>query len=77
MADSNSSTILITGATGNIGRELIKNLSAPRVSFRAMVRSSKGAEVIAGIENAEIVIADFNDSRSIADALEGVERAFY
>ena len=76
MPDSKTSTILITGATGNIGRELIKNLSAQGVPFRAMVRSSRGAELIAGIEGAEIVIADFNDSRSIADALEGVERAF-
>lgn len=66
---SESRTILITGATGNIGRELTKQLSERRIPFRAMVRSSKGAEVIAALEAAELVNGDFNDAKSIADAL--------
>jgi uncharacterized protein YbjT (DUF2867 family) len=41
MPESRTLTILITGATGNIGRELRKQLSAQKVPFRAMVRSSK------------------------------------
>lgn len=68
--------ILITGATGNIGTELAKLFSAQRVPFRAMVRSSSGADRLAGLEGAEIVIGDFNDEESIAGALKDVERAF-
>jgi uncharacterized protein YbjT (DUF2867 family) len=38
MPKSKTLTLLITGATGNIGRELTKKLSAQRVPFRAMVK---------------------------------------
>jgi FlaA1/EpsC-like NDP-sugar epimerase len=50
-------SILITGATGNIGKELIKELAARKVAFRAMVRSAKAE--IASIERAEVMIGDF------------------
>jgi uncharacterized protein YbjT (DUF2867 family) len=69
-------TILITGATGNIGRELAKRLSAQNIPFRAMVRSSKSAEELSGLQGAELVHGDFNEAKSISDALEGVHRAF-
>jgi uncharacterized protein YbjT (DUF2867 family) len=69
-------TILITGATGNIGRELAKRLSAQNIPFRAMVRSSKSAEELYRLQGAELVHGDFNEAKSISDALEGVDRAF-
>lgn len=76
MPDSKTLTILITGATGNIGSEFTKQLSAQKVPVRVMARSSKGAEAVAALEGAEVVIGDFNDAKAIADALEGVDRAF-
>jgi len=41
-----------------------------------MVRSSKARPELAAAEGAEVVIGDFNDSKSIAAALDGVDRAF-
>jgi uncharacterized protein YbjT (DUF2867 family) len=41
-----------------------------------MIRSSKGAEEVAALEGADVVIGDFNDAKSIADALKGMDRAF-
>ena len=73
---SQTPTILITGTTGNIGRELTKQLLAQRVPFRAMVRSTKGLEAFSEMEGAEIVIGDFNNAKTVADALKGIERAF-
>lgn len=73
---SNTATILITGATGNIGTELTKLLSAQNVPFRAMVRSQEDGGTLADVEGAEPVIGDFNDETSLAHALGGVERAF-
>ena len=70
------SNILITGATGNIGSELAKQLSAQGVPFRAMVRSLKGTEALAALEGATLVTGDLNDPASLQQALQGIEKAF-
>lgn len=76
MTKSQTPTILIVGTTGNIGRELTKQLLAQKVPFRAMVRSTKGLEAFSQIEGVELVIGDLNDAKTVADALKGIERAF-
>lgn len=68
--------ILVSGPTGNIGRELVKALTSRGIHFRAMVRNAEDARMFAGNSNAEAVIADFNDADALANALQGVERAF-
>ncbi|HEX6996763.1 MAG TPA: SDR family oxidoreductase [Gammaproteobacteria bacterium] len=68
--------ILITGATGNVGRQLVKQLSAREVPYRAMLRSSKDAEAFSTLEGAEVVIGDFDKPETLVHALQGVERAF-
>jgi uncharacterized protein YbjT (DUF2867 family) len=68
--------ILITGATGSNGVELVKLLSARGVPVRAMVRSQEGAKAISALEGVELVLGDFNDPASITRALQGVEKAF-
>ncbi|GAB3492388.1 SDR family oxidoreductase [Spirosoma knui] len=69
-------TILVTGATGSVGAELIKILSERGVPFRAMVRSEKDVEKLSALTNAQIVQGDFTNSATIAQALRGIERAF-
>jgi len=76
MEEFKTPTILITGATGNIGKELTKLLAAQKVPFRAMVRSIKEADALAQLEGAELVAGDFNEDASVASALGNVERAF-
>ncbi|SEL78649.1 Uncharacterized conserved protein YbjT, contains NAD(P)-binding and DUF2867 domains [Chitinophaga rupis] len=71
-----SANILITGATGNIGSELAKQLSAQGVPFRAMVRSLKGTEALAALSGATLVTGDLNDPASLQQALQGIEKAF-
>ncbi|SFD68520.1 SDR family oxidoreductase [Spirosoma endophyticum] len=69
-------TLLITGATGSIGTALTQLLSQRGIPFRAMVRSPKDAEKFATLAGADVVIGDFNDATSLAQALMGIERAF-
>ncbi len=76
MNKSTTPTTLITGATGNIGAELTKLLAARKIPFRAMIRSAEDAGKFSGLENVETVVGDFNDAKTVADALHGVERAF-
>ena len=76
MQDSKSPEILITGATGNIGKELVKYLSSKKIPFKAMVRSLEKASEINAISGSEVILGDFNDAASLENALAGVERAF-
>jgi uncharacterized protein YbjT (DUF2867 family) len=67
--------ILVTGATGNNGRELVKELTARGVPLRALVRSRAHARAIA-LPGVEIREADFDYPETISPTLEGVDRLF-
>lgn len=68
--------ILITGATGNIGKELTKQLIERGVPFRALVRKSEDKSKLPSAPSVEWVEGDFADSDSIRRAGQGIERAF-
>jgi uncharacterized protein YbjT (DUF2867 family) len=67
--------ILVTGATGNTGAELIKQLSRFGAAVRAMTRRPRERtdETPPGVE---FVTADFEDRASLRRALDGVDSAF-
>jgi uncharacterized protein YbjT (DUF2867 family) len=66
--------LLVTGATGNIGRELARELDAAGVPFRALVRDPAGA---AGLPaSAELVRGDLDDPGTLAPAFAGASRLF-
>lgn len=67
--------ILVTGAGGSNGSELIKQLSTTGASVRAMVRKRRDLENDA-LPGVEFVTADFDDLASVNRALEGVQSAF-
>ena len=67
--------ILVTGATGSNGTELVKRLAAHNVPVRAMVRDRAKAGAITG-PSVEVVEANFDAPETLRAALEGVERAF-
>jgi uncharacterized protein YbjT (DUF2867 family) len=67
--------ILVTGATGTIGREVAQRLAAQGASTRAGVRDRTKAGKQFGDE-IELVAFAFEDKRLVADALEGVEKVF-
>ncbi|MFD4260838.1 NAD(P)H-binding protein [Streptomyces sp. NPDC058534] len=63
--------ILVTGATGTVGREVVRLL--PRsVAVRVMARDPSRVTVPGG----EVVAGDFGDPVSLERALQGVVRAF-
>lgn len=68
--------ILVTGATGSNGSEILKLLAAHGVGARAMVRDGSRASGLAELPGIEIVIGDFGDPPSLDRALQGVDRAF-
>jgi uncharacterized protein YbjT (DUF2867 family) len=66
--------IMITGATGNIGRELVHELDAIGVGFRVLVRDPERARGLP--ERAERVIGDLSKPPTLAPAFNGVEKLF-
>jgi uncharacterized protein YbjT (DUF2867 family) len=65
--------ILVTGATGNVGSELVSALAAAGQRVRALVRDPRRATLPAG---AEAVVGDLNRPESMTDALAGVSAVF-
>jgi len=67
--------ILVTGATGLNGSELVRRLSAKGIPSRALVRNPAKAQPLASLPNVEVVEGDMARPDSLADALRGVDRA--
>ena len=66
--------ILITGASGTVGRAVLAEVARSGKKRRAMYRSkSEAAKSAAGTE---AVVADFSDKASLRPALAGVESVF-
>jgi uncharacterized protein YbjT (DUF2867 family) len=66
--------ILITGASGNVGREVLKQIWQAGHKVRAAYQSSqKAAEAPAGVEP---VIVDFNRPDTLRAALNGIDCVF-
>jgi len=63
--------ILVSGATGNVGRELVRALVDRNAPVRALARSDGDP-----IEGAQRVVGDLNRPESLGPALEGVSGLF-
>ncbi|MFI0873498.1 NAD(P)H-binding protein [Streptomyces parvus] len=62
-------TILVTGATGTVGRRVVEQLLERGEQVRALTRDPERAEFPAGVE---VVGGDLTDPASLAPALHGV-----
>lgn len=65
--------ILVTGATGKIGRRLVDELVETGADFRALVRNPANAGLPAGVK---LVEGDLRDPASVERALGGVDAVF-
>ncbi len=67
--------VLISGANGSNGQEIVKLFGAAGLPVRVMVRSFEKAKALQ-LPGVEIVQGDFDQPDTLTDALAGVERAF-
>jgi len=65
--------ILVTGATGNVGRELVAQLRAAGRSVRALTRDPQSANLPGDVE---VVAGDLSASETLDACLDGVEDVF-
>jgi uncharacterized protein YbjT (DUF2867 family) len=61
--------ILVTGARGNVGRELVGQLAAAGRPVRALVRRAEDADALPA--GAEFAVGDLNRPETLVDALAG------
>ncbi|MBI3941573.1 MAG: SDR family oxidoreductase [Chloroflexi bacterium] len=73
--------ILVTGATGTVGSELLRQLLARQVPVKALVRGGQGSrpadrEGVLHDPMVEVVTGDLDQPESLPGALAGIERVF-
>ena len=69
----NKPTVLVTGATGRVGREVVHGLRERDVNVRALVRRP----LLAGLpDEIEVVTGDLTEAGSVASAAAGADAAF-
>src|SRR5262252_4204738 len=65
---------LITGASGSVGKEVVREMQKTGAKFCAMYRSKEdAAKAPTGVK---AVTADFRDAGSLPSVLRGIERVF-
>jgi uncharacterized protein YbjT (DUF2867 family) len=69
------STVLVTGATGNVGSRVVQELRGRHVQVRAFVRDPDKAAAVLG-RGVELAVGDFADPASVRAALGGVDMVF-
>jgi (4-alkanoyl-5-oxo-2,5-dihydrofuran-3-yl)methyl phosphate reductase len=67
------SKILVTGATGNVGLQLVRDLVSRGQAVRAFARSADPSRFDSRVE---ITLGDFTDKESLRKALDGVSKMY-
>src|ERR1041384_1626866 len=69
--------ILVTGATGFIGRALVRHLSEAGQQVRVLLRSSPSSPRLPRGVPVEVALVSLNDERSVRAALRGVDQIYH
>ncbi|MEU4420106.1 NAD(P)H-binding protein [Actinoplanes sp. NPDC024001] len=72
MTTSEPRTVLVTGATGNVGRPLVDSLLAAGHRVRALTRDPSRAALPEGVE---VLAGNLSDTAALAPAFEGADAA--
>jgi uncharacterized protein YbjT (DUF2867 family) len=76
--ETKQESILVTGASGNIGSEVVKQLlsDAPAVSIKAAVHSRQNVKKVRDGDRVKVVPIDYNERDTLREALKDVDKLF-
>jgi len=69
--------ILVTGSTGFVGSHLMEELDKKGFSLNALVRRHWLGSLPSWLNNAEIIYGDITDTKSVRNAVKGVDVVFH
>jgi uncharacterized protein YbjT (DUF2867 family) len=69
------SAILVTGATGTVGSEVVRRLSRRGAVVRALVRDSSKAAALAALPGVTVCVGDLGHPSTLVEALRDVDHA--
>lgn len=69
--------IFVTGATGLVGGNLVRELSARGEDVRVLVRRNSNTMAVDGLKGVEKVFGDITDKESLHEAMEGCDRVYH
>jgi len=70
-----TTSILVAGATGDLGRRVVRELRTHDTRVRVLTRPGSGAaaDAFAGEDGVEVVAADYRDHRALTAAVSGTD----
>jgi len=68
-------TILVLGATGNTGSEVVKQLKQKNAAFRVMVRNTQSAAPLC-LTDDQVRVGNFDDIDSLTRAMDGIASVY-
>ena len=76
--ETKQESILVTGASGNIGSEVVKQLLgvAPAVSIKAAVHSRQNVKKVRDGDRVKVIPIDYNERDTLREALKDVDKLF-
>lgn len=69
--------ILVTGASGQVGKHLLQALSARGISARAWIHSGHREETVLAAGAEEVYIGDLNSRAAAFEAMKGIDTVYF
>ncbi len=69
--------ILITGAAGHVGANLLHRLACEGKRVRVLLREGETAEAVTGLKGVDVVYGDLRKEHTLKPAVDGVKKIFH
>lgn len=69
--------ILVTGASGQVGKHLLQALSAKGINTRAWIHNEQNEEAVVAAGATEVYIGDLTSREDVTKAMKGIDTVYY
>ena len=69
--------VLVTGASGQVGKHLLQALSAKGIRARAWIHSQRNEEAVLAAGAKEVYIGDLNSREDASEVMKGIDTVYF